>query len=110
MDRRSPLASVPINRHELHQTIVEGPPYTRAMTLQEVIEAGKALGVGERLEAARQLLLSVDEHDDDQAGVDAEWDEVVDRRVHEILAGTAKLVDGRAAHARLRAELAERHD
>ncbi|MBO9577267.1 MAG: addiction module protein [Microbacteriaceae bacterium] len=76
------------------------------MTLQEVIEACKALDPEERLEAARQLLLSVDQDGDDQAGVDAAWDEVVDRRVREILTGTAKLVDGREAHARLRAELA----
>lgn len=78
------------------------------MTLQEVIEAGLALDESERLKAAHALLASVEEHDDDQAGVDAEWDEVIQRRVQEIVTGTAKLVDGRESFALIRAELAER--
>lgn len=58
---------------------VGSPPYSQRMTweLADYIEAGKALDVDERLEAARQLLLSVD-HDPDanQEDLDAAWDQV----------------------------------
>ncbi|MCL2422869.1 MAG: addiction module protein [Micrococcales bacterium] len=75
--------------------------------LAAYIEAGRALNADERLEAAHQLLLSVDQDaDTDQADIDAAWDEVVDRRVAEILSGTASLVNGREAHAQVRAEIA----
>ena len=75
--------------------------------LADYIEAGKALDADERLEAAHQLLLSVDQDAGaGQADIDAAWDEVIDRRVEEILSGKAKLVDGREAHARVRAEIA----
>ena len=76
--------------------------------LAEYIEAGKSLDVAERLEAARQLLLSVDFDDAEQDEIDQAWDEVVERRVAELGDGTAPLVDGRAAHAQIRAELAAR--
>jgi hypothetical protein len=77
--------------------------------LAEYIEAGKALGADERLEAARQLLLSVDRDEGaDQAEIDDAWDEVIQRRVSEILDGTSKLVDGPSAHAQIRAEIAAR--
>lgn len=77
--------------------------------LAEYIEAGKALGADERLEAAHQLLLSVDRDDDaDQTQIDEAWDGVIQRRVSEILDGTAELVDGPTAHAQIRAELAAR--
>lgn len=74
--------------------------------LAAYIEAGKSLDDDERLEAARQLLLSLDGRDDDGDGTRAAWDDVIARRHDEVLAGSAELVDGRAAHARLRAELA----
>lgn len=75
--------------------------------LPEYIEAGKSLDAEERLEAAHQLLLSVDiDTDASQSDIDAAWDEVVDGRVNEILTGDAQLVDGREAHARVRAEIA----
>jgi hypothetical protein len=75
--------------------------------LARFIEAGKSLDADERLEAAHQLLLSVD-HDTqaDQSEIDAAWDEVVDRRVEQILDGAAPLADGPVAHARVRAEIA----
>ena len=82
--------------------------YTEPMTpkLADYIEAGKALDADERLEAAHQLLLSVDrDAGADQAEIGAAWDEAIDRRVTEIVSGTAKLVDGRQAHARVRAEV-----
>lgn len=84
------------------------PSYTRDMTpkLADYIEAGKALDADERLEAARQLLLSVDrDTGTDQAEIDAAWDEAIDHRVSEIVSGTAALVDGRQAHAHVRAEV-----
>lgn len=75
--------------------------------LADYIEAGKALDADERLEAARQLLLTVDrEADVEQEGIDAAWDEAIDRRVEEIVSGKAELVDGREAHAGVRAEIA----
>lgn len=75
--------------------------------LADYIAAGRALDADERLEAAHQLLLSVDQDTSaDQADIDTAWGEVVDRRVAEILGGTADLVDGREAHAQVRAEIA----
>jgi Putative addiction module component len=75
--------------------------------LADYIEAGKAFDAGERLEAAHQLLLSVDRDSGaDQVDIDAAWDEAIDRRVGEIVSGRAKLVDGGEAHARVRAEVA----
>lgn len=75
--------------------------------LADYIEAGKTLDADERLEAARQLLLSVDrDARADPADIEAAWAETVDRRVQEVADGTAQLVDGRAAHATVRAEVA----
>lgn len=77
--------------------------------LADYVAAGRALDADERLEAAHQLLLSVD-HDTDasQDEIDAAWDEVIDRRVDEILSGKAQFVDGREGLARVRAEVAAR--
>ena len=75
--------------------------------LADYIEAGKAFDADERLEAAHQLLLSVDQDANaDQADIDVAWDEPIDRRTNEIIAGEAKVVDGREAHAQVRAEAA----
>jgi hypothetical protein len=75
----------------------------------EYIEAGYALTPDERLEAARMLRLSVDQDSDsEQADIDVAWDEVIDRRVADIVSGQAKLVDGRDGLAQIRAELAAR--
>lgn len=77
--------------------------------LAEFIEAGYALSPDERLEAARMLSLSVDrETNEDQADIDAAWDDVIDSRVEEIVSGRAKTVDGYAGLVRIRAELAAR--
>lgn len=77
--------------------------------LEDYIAAGKALGADERLEAAHQLLLSVDqEAGASQADIDMAWDQVIDRRVEEVLSSKAQLVDGREGLARIRAELAAR--
>ena len=86
-------------------------PYTNHMTprFAEYIEAGYALTPDERLEAARMLRLSVDQDgDSEQADIDVAWDEVIDRRVADIVSGQAKLVDGRDGLAQIRAELAAR--
>ncbi|WP_147918018.1 addiction module protein [Ruania zhangjianzhongii] len=75
--------------------------------LADYIKAGMAFDADERLDAAHHLLLSVDQDSDvDGAGIDAAWDEVIDRRVEEIVSGRAELVDGREAHAGVRAEIA----
>lgn len=74
--------------------------------LADYIEAGKALDADERLEAARQLLLSVDRDVDATEGeISAAWNETIDRRVEEVVHGAAEIVDGREAHARVRAEI-----
>lgn len=74
--------------------------------LADYIEAGKGLDADERLEAAHQLLLSVDQDAGaDKVDIDATWDATIDRRVAEIMSGVAKLVDGHTAHARVRAEI-----
>lgn len=55
------------------------------------------------------LRSSVDhDTDDDQAALDAAWDDVIDRRVGEIADGTVETVDGRAGLAQIRAELSAR--
>ncbi|WP_168211905.1 addiction module protein [Ruania zhangjianzhongii] len=41
--------------------------------------------------------------------IDAAWDEVLDRRVAEVVNGTAALVDGPDSLAQIRTELAARH-
>lgn len=77
--------------------------------LSEYVEAGYALSPDERLEAARMLRLSVDQDTDGEQGdIDAAWDEVIDRRVAEVVGGGASLVDGREGLAQIRAELAAR--
>lgn len=77
--------------------------------LSEYVEAGYALSPDERLEAARMLRLSVDQDtDSDQAEIDAAWDDVIERRVGEVVRGNATLVEGREAMAQIRADLAAR--
>lgn len=77
--------------------------------LADVIEAGKALAADDRLEAAHQLLLSVDvDTNATQSEIDEAWDAAVTRRVDDARNGKAKLIDGAQAHAQLRAELATR--
>lgn len=74
--------------------------------LADYIEAGKALGADERLEAAHQLLLSVEQ--DADSDHDTAWDQAIDRRVQQILNREAEVVDGLQAHAQVRAEIAAR--
>lgn len=77
--------------------------------LADYIEAGYALTPDERLEAARMLRLSVEQDtEDDHAEIDAAWDEVIGRRIAEVVNGTAALVDGPESLAQIRAELATR--
>lgn len=77
--------------------------------LSEYVEAGYALSPDERLEAARMLRLSVDQDtDSEQPDIDAAWDDVIDRRVAEVIDGGANLGDGREGLAQIRAELAAR--
>lgn len=77
--------------------------------LADYIEAGKALDADERLEAAHQLLLSVDNDPGaHQSDVESAWDETINRRVQEVVSGKAKLIDGREGLARIRSEIAAR--
>ena len=55
------------------------------------------------------LRLSVDQDTDaNRVEIDAAWDEVIDRRVVEVVNGTANLVDGPESRAQIRADLAAR--
>jgi TolB-like protein len=75
--------------------------------LAEYIATGKALDAEERLEAAHQLLLSVDQDASaDQTDIEEAWAATIDRRVEEITSGQAELVDGPEGLTRIRAELA----
>ncbi len=62
----------------------------------------------ERAELARELLHSLDDAADDDGSV--QWAEVIERRGREVLEGTAELVDGNEAVARVRARLLDRHE
>jgi len=88
-------------------------PYARRMTpkLAEYIEAGYVLTPQERLQAARALWLSVEQDTDEaHARADNAWDDLIERRVSEVLTGTARLVDGPESVAQARAELAARRE
>jgi hypothetical protein len=75
--------------------------------LAEYVEAGKALDPDERLEAAHQLLRTLDQADGTaQSAVDEAWDKEIARRAQGIADGSVELVDGRASMARIRTELA----
>ncbi|QIM16314.1 hypothetical protein G7067_07575 [Leucobacter insecticola] len=73
--------------------------------LTEYIERGKSLDADER-EIAALALQRVDA--EEQADIDAAWDQVISRRLEEVIDGSARLVDGRDGLARIRSELAAR--
>ena len=73
--------------------------------LADYIEAGKALDADER-EIAALALQQVDETE--QSEIDAAWDEVIDRRLDELVSGKVKPVSGRETLAMGRALLAQR--
>ncbi|WP_256839356.1 addiction module protein [Ornithinimicrobium faecis] len=74
--------------------------------LTEYIEAGKQLTLDERLEAAHQLLLSVQDDETEQLPDGMEWEAELMRRAGEALDGTATLHDVGESHAKIRTELA----
>ncbi|QDO88636.1 addiction module protein [Ornithinimicrobium ciconiae] len=74
--------------------------------LTEYIEAGKQFTRDERLEAAHQLLLSVQQDEGDESPNGAEWEAELLRRAQEALDGTPTLHDVGESHAKIRAELA----
>ena len=75
--------------------------------LADYIEAGKTLDADER-EIAALALQHVDEAE--QAGIDAAWDEEIDRRIDEIVSGKVQLVSGRETLAMARSMLAARRN
>ncbi|GAA4168547.1 addiction module protein [Gryllotalpicola koreensis] len=77
-----------------------------------VLETARALSHEQRAELAHQLLLTLEEDVDDEtpAEVDAAWNEVIDRRVAEVVNGTAELIDGEESRARVRTLLAKLHE
>lgn len=75
--------------------------------LAAYIEAGRALNEGER-EIAGLVLLQGD--DVDEAAIEAEWSETVNRRLDELLSGKVKSVSGRETIAMLRARSAALRD
>lgn len=64
------------------------------------------LSVEERRHLARELVLSLEGHDEDG---EAAWGVEVERRVQEILDGRVEMIDGDEAHRMLRARLQTRH-
>ncbi|GAB3252463.1 addiction module protein [Arthrobacter pigmenti] len=74
--------------------------------LADYIEAGKTLDADER-EIAALALQQVDETE--HAGIDAAWDETIDRRLDELTSGTVAPVSGRETRAMGRDLLAQRH-
>ena len=73
--------------------------------LAEFIAQGKMLSADEREIAAIALqLVDVDE----QAEIDAAWDEEIDCRIDEILSGKVELVDGEETRRMAREMLAAR--
>lgn len=73
--------------------------------LADYIEAGKALDADER-EIAALALQQVDEAE--RVEVDAAWDEVIGRRLDELMNGKVKPVSGRETLAIARARSAAR--
>lgn len=73
--------------------------------LADFIAEGMSLSAEER-EIAALALLRVGE--DEQAEVDAAWEDEVDRRVGDITSGKVKLVDGEETRRIARAQLAAR--
>lgn len=73
--------------------------------LADYIAEGKSLSADER-EIAALALQQID--DAEQSEVDAAWDEEIDRRVDDILAGKVELVDGEETQRMVREMLAER--
>lgn len=74
--------------------------------LSEYIEAGKQFTLDERLEAAHQLLLSVQQDESDDALGGTTWEGELLRRAEGALDGSATLHDVGESHAQIRAELA----
>lgn len=73
--------------------------------LEDYIEAGKALDPDER-EIAALALQHVDEFE--RAEIDDAWEEVVERRLDELMSGKVKPVSGRETREMGRALLAQR--
>ncbi|MFT3860087.1 addiction module protein [Micropruina sp.] len=74
-------------------------------TLADYIAEGKRLSADER-EIAALALQHVD--DDQQAEIDAAWDDEIDSRAEEILTGKVELVDGEETQRMVREMLVER--
>ncbi|GAB2510832.1 addiction module protein [Paramicrobacterium agarici] len=75
--------------------------------LKDYIEEGRSLDADER-EIAALALQQVDQQE--QAEVDAAWDETINRRIREILSGEVELVSGEETLAMGRAMLAARRE
>lgn len=74
--------------------------------LADYIEQGKALDADER-EIAALALQQVDA--EEQAGINAAWDEAIERRLEELVSGAVEPVSGRETIAIARARSANRH-
>lgn len=105
----SDIVAVQLLRQPIVESALADAVVVQLKLLRPYVEAGYALSPDERLEAARMLRLSVDrDTDSDQAEIDAAWDDVIERRVGEVVRGNATLVEGREAMAQIRADLAAR--
>lgn len=75
-------------------------------TLPDLREQALSLPENERAELARDLIRSLDGEADPDAA--KKWADEIQRRAHAVLDGTAELVDGHEALARVRARLLDR--
>lgn len=80
--------------------------YTLLVAIEAVIEQALRLSPDERAKLIELLLDSLDEADD--AGHEAAWAEVIDRRLQDIREGRVELVDAADAMAQARAAAAAR--
>lgn len=77
-------------------------------TLDSVLNAALALPVDDRSRLIQRLIETLEGDDDASHGAEDAWAEVVERRVADLDAGRAHVIDGKAAIAKARQELAAR--
>lgn len=76
-------------------------------TLDSILNDALALPTADRGRLIQRLIESLDDGEA-EAGAEDEWAELIARRIADLDAGTARTIDGKAAIARAREELARR--
>jgi len=78
-------------------------------SLDSILNDALMLPTADRGRLIQRLIESLDDGDDEPDAQDA-WAEVIARRLEDLDAGRAKVIDGRAAIAKARQELARRRN